>query len=148
MSYEIRTGDGKVLQVGQDITLVSDLFIRNKQIYFENSSEASIQLVIEFAEYYNKFSTKQKTKWDNPIQLIEKIGKSNQSEADRRQVEIMDIYKKLPAKEFFELLKTAKDMHVMVLVQMLTFITSSRIINKTTHEIEKMFMASAKEKWV
>jgi len=150
--YTIRTGDGQILQVDRAIGQVSDklekLFLESDEVYLENCSESSVQLVINFYEAYSKFTMKQKKRWEEPMQLVEKIGKAAQSESDKKLVTVMYIYKKLQAKEFFELMKTAMDMELLPLVRMLAFITTSRILNKDAKQIEEMFILSAKnEKW-
>lgn len=142
----IRTGDGKILDVNENITTISvkleKLFKESDEVYLENASEHSVSTVLEFYEVYNKFTVKQKKKWDEPILFVEKIGKSNQSESDKKIVEHYNVYRKMPPKEFFELMKTSYDMGVIALVKVLAFITTTRLVDKTTDDVEKMFANS------
>jgi hypothetical protein len=138
--FKIRTGDGNILTVDNGICDISEkLEAAVDEIYLENSSEASIQLVIEFYEIYSKFTETQKKKWDDPITFVEKIGKAKQSESDKRLVVHYNTYRQLQTKEFFELMKTAWDMRVLPLVKILSFIITVRILNKTTEDIDQMF---------
>jgi hypothetical protein len=142
IEYRIQTGDGQMVTVDQGICQLSekltDVFKESGQIYLENSSEVSVQSVIDFYIVYIKFTETQKKKWANPISFIEKIGKANQPDSDLKLVEPYKKYEKMVPQEFFDLLKTAWDMRVLPLVTMLSYITATKTVNKTTNEIEKM----------
>jgi len=144
VEYRIQTGDGKILTVDQGICQLSEklaeAFKESDLMYLENSSEESVQLVIDFYTVYMKFTETQKKKWDTPVLFVEKIGKANQPDSDLKLVEPYEQYKRMNPKEFFELMKTAWDMRVMPLVKMLAFITTNKIVNKTTDDIEKMLI--------
>jgi len=140
--YRIQTGDGKFLTVDPGIcdisSKLSTAFNESGEIYLENSFQISVQMVINFYTKYSKFTDTQKKKWDDPILFVEKIGKPNQPDSDLRLVESYYIYTKMEPREFFELMKTAWDMRVIPLVKILAFITTSKIINKSTDDIETM----------
>jgi len=148
VEYRIQTGDGKMLTVDRGICDISEklstAFEESGEIYLENSSEISVQFVIDFYNKYTKFTETQKKKWDDPILFVEKIGKANQPDSDHRLVEPYKIYVKMEPREFFELMKTAWDMRVIPLVKMLAFITTSKIINKSTDDIETMLNSPKK----
>jgi len=146
VTLTIRTGDGKLLDVNPGLLNISGKlsksFKESEEVYLENASEHSVNIVLEFYEVYNKFTVKQKKKWDDPILFVEKIGKAAQSDSDKRLVEHYNVYRKMPPKEFFELMKTAWDMDVVSLVKVLAFITTTRLIDRTTEDLEKMFASS------
>ena len=136
-TIQLHTGDGKILHVDAGICNISRL--NEPIVHLENSSETSVQMVIDFYYAYSKFTDSQRKKWEDPMTFTTKIGKSTQSESDRKLVEPYNRYRKLLPKQFFELLETAWCMRVIPLVKMLAFITTSKIVTKTPEDIRESF---------
>lgn len=144
-SRKIHTGDGKTINMSQNIFLVSEklewMFDNNSEITLSNTSEWTIKQIMKYANAYTKFTEKQKKKWDDPITFVEKIGKN--SACDAKLVTTYEEYRSMPPKEFFELMETANALGVESLVGILAFITAQKLMLRSDDVIEKMFQMAS-----
>lgn len=137
VSVFFKAGDGKIIKVDKDICKISEyleeMFSENDQVYFENATERTISLLVDFYNEFLGLSAKQ----------IEMIGDPKKylgtKKSDPDLVKIYNSYKKLAYVDLFGLLKIANDMKVKYLEGILTHIIAQVIESKSIEELEQEF---------
>jgi hypothetical protein len=136
-SVVFKTGDGKNVKVDNGICKMSEhlieIFSEESEVYFENATERSIELLVEFYNEYLGLSSKQIDMLGDPKQYL--TGKK----PDPELITLHESYKKLPYQNLFGLLKVAYDMKIKSLSGMLTHIVADIIANKGIDELEEEF---------
>lgn len=132
-----KTGDGKNVKVDGGICDISghlaELFSETDQVYFENATERTMMLLIEFYNEFLGLSSKQIEIISDPKKYIDA------KKSDDELVRIYNSYKKLAYGDLFGLLKIANDMKIKHLEGILTHIIAHIIAGKGINELEAEF---------
>ena len=137
LSIFFKAGDGKIIKVDRDICRISaylaGLFNETDQVYFENATERTVSLLVEFYNEFLGLSAKQ----------IEIIGDPKKylgaKKSDPDLVRLYNSYKQLAYVDLFGLLKIANDLKVRHLEGILTHIIAQIIESKSIEELEHEF---------
>lgn len=136
-SIFFKAGDGKIIKADRGICKISeylaDAFAENDQVYFENATERTVSLLVDFYNEFLGLSAKQIEMIGDPKKYI------SSKKSDPDLVKIYNSYKKLAYSDLFGLLKIANDMKVKYLEGVLTHIIAQIIESKTVEELESEF---------
>lgn len=136
-SIFFKAGDGKIVKVDRDICRISEylaeLFSDEDQVYFENATERTISLLVDFYNEFLGLTTKQIEILSDPKKYI------GSKKSDPDLVRLYNSYKKLAYVDLFGLLKIANDTKVKYLEGILTHIIARIIESKGVDELDQEF---------
>lgn len=136
-SIFFKAGDGKIIKVDRGICKISEylaeMFMETDQVYFENATERTISLLVDFYNEFLGLSAKQIEIINDPKKYI------GVKKSDPDLIKLYNSYKKLAYVDLFGLLKIANDMKVKYLEGILTHIIAQIIESKTVEELDSEF---------
>ena len=131
------TGDSKSIKVNNGICKISEFlaekFNDSQEVYFENVTARSVELLTQFYNEYLGLSAKQIEQLGDPKNYLDV------KKADAELIRVYDIYKKLSYADLFGLLKTVNDMRIKSLMGVLSHIVAQVIATKKIEKMEEEF---------